>query len=176
MPKSYDCSSLNEQLLMRLAYRDLGPIAAWRWHRHIRSCASCQRRFESAQMTRRAVAGLRPVSPPSGVVERVMGKTAGRPRRSLRPGLGTLRPVLLAALVFLVLLSIMNERAPQKAPAYSEAQVQESRREIERTLGMLGRIMTRTRKAVTQEVLSERVVEPMKKSVITAFKTVSNGG
>ena len=104
-----------------------------------------------------------------------MGKTAGRPRRSLRPGVGTLRPVLLAVLVFLVLLSIMQERAPQKAPAYTEAQIQESRREIEHTLGMLGRIMTRTRKAVTQEVLSERVVEPMKKSVITAFKTLSNG-
>ena len=175
--RKYDrCDSLTEERLSLLAYGDLGPYARWRWRQHFKRCERCRRRFEGARLSARVLKSMGPIPAPADLVERVMARTAGRRKVPAIAGISLWRPLAAAALLIVLAVVVMRQPRFEEPPTYSEVEIQESRREIQNALGLLDRVLTRAQKRMTTQVIPERVIEPMKKSVVTVLQALTHGG
>ena len=152
---------------------------------HLRGCADCHKQWMQAKEVLEALQALPLKECPAHIVREVLKRTRTEPSvmGDLRSFLSPLfrpvwRPVVGLALIvalLLILLPLSNLRTPEP-PIYSEQEIRKAQEEIRWTLAYLHRTMTRTQSIIREEVISDRVVRPIRDSMNTAIESIREGG
>jgi anti-sigma factor RsiW len=159
---------------------------------HSASCPSCREELELAQ---RVTAGLRDLPSqrcPDSVTDGVFGTIEPVHRQGPRESFlqrffdrrgGLLRPAITGVALLIVIVStVLIGRIRNGMEAVPPAEIARAEAELKWTLAYVGDLGRRTGLTVRNDVLGERVVEPMRRAVHTAIDggsaatTHNNGG
>ncbi len=88
------------------------------------------------------------------------------------------RPVLSASaavVVIAILVSVLLIRQPDVQPAYSQAQVELAQKQVEESLGMVGKVFKETKYTLATQILLKKVSPPLHES-FTIINDLFKGG
>lgn len=152
---------------------------------HLQTCTDCRRQWEQVRVMQGALRSL-PTQPcPAHIVQDVLEQTRRAPsgvrdprsllRPLLRPAWRVAIGLVLAVTVVLVLRPLFD-RAPSDRTMYAEQEVRESLEEAKWALAYVHRVMVRTQVIVQDEVIPNRVVHPIRRSVDKAIEIIEEEG
>jgi len=166
-----DCSWVQERIEAHLD-GELPEMEGIGLEKHLRECADCSVELELAERVR---GGLRmlplqrcPDPVVEGVYERARGELRATRRQRLHEWLDSWRaplwrPVAAALVVVLMIGGTMTYQ--DREPEVSPAELARAEQQVKWTLAYLSQVGRRTGDRVRDDVLRDRVVEPIQKSI-----------
>ena len=169
--REFDCSWVQERIEAHLD-GELPDGEANGLETHLRECAGCAAELELAEQVRGGLRMMPLLKCPDPVVEevyeRVRGELRATRRRRLREWMDSWRaplwrPVAAALVVVLMIGGAVTYQ--DREPEVSPAELARAELQVKWTLAYLSQMGRRTGGRVRDDVLWERVVEPIQKSV-----------
>jgi len=140
---------------------------------HLERCPACARELRLARQVRDGLRGLPLLTCPEGVIERVEEQIRAARWNRLREWIAAWRiplwrPVgVLAVALLIAAAAVFQQR--ERGPSPEEVALAE--RQVKWTLAYLGQVGQRTGATVRDEVIRERLVEPLEENVRLLMET-----
>jgi anti-sigma factor RsiW len=146
---------------------------------HVRSCPSCRSELALARSTLEELRALPVLECPQRVVEQVAERAGAGLSAGLWERLAAVRPFVpkpaMAAVVMVIVAAtayvlLLHEQpmtpSPPKSPALSEKDAEVAKAEVMLAFAYVGKYSRRTGEIIRKEVIEDRVIEPVGKTMV----------
>ena len=155
--------------------------------RHLKVCESCRRKWQEKRILSINLRTLPFQSCPERVVERVMQQvqTAQQPKRWWLVPWPFQRPAFVwrlatgltaAALILLLIIRQVNQKISPPQHRYSPEEIAQAKMDVEQTMEYLSAVIELTQQTIEQEVVPKKIMEPLKRGLHTAFRSLQKNG
>ncbi|MBN1541185.1 hypothetical protein JW992_03495 [candidate division KSB1 bacterium] len=176
--KTKSCQS---ELLLRMAFGELGFWQRRRLGRHLKTCDSCARSLATTSRIARELHGKTRVPCPETLVNDVWHKTIAEPQQNSKRAESARfgRPLALALVAALLLVVVAGiYRHTGQSPSserFSAQEIRQAQEDTHNALQILSRVMRQNRQAVERSMLPP-ILSPLEKSMKNTIQSLFYGG